>query len=55
MPPHVDCSIATASAKHIIGIPHTRRKNTVSKSRESSIQTLHTDLEAVKHDTHSKV
>ena len=46
LPPTVDCSIATASAKHTTGVPHTGRKSNVSnKLTGKYIQTLHTDLE----------
>ena len=46
MPPTVDCSIATGSAKHTIGMPHTQKeKKTLSIALECSIRTLHSDLE----------
>ena len=40
MTPTVDCSIATDSTEHTIGMLHTRNKYCMA----SSIQTLHADL-----------
>ena len=44
MPPTVNCSIATASTKHIIGMPHTRNKTLYQTHWNISIRTLHTDF-----------
>ena len=42
-PPTVDCSMATASAKHTIGMAHIRKNTQINWN--GSIQTLHTNFE----------